>query len=37
MNIKRFDTYRGVVVDKNGTKGDVAREQAGRPALPLLM
>lgn len=21
MNIKRFDTYRGVVVDKNGTKG----------------
>lgn len=24
MNIKRFDTYRGVVVDKNGTKGDVA-------------
>lgn len=24
MNIKRFDTYRGVAVDKNGTKGDVA-------------
>lgn len=24
MDIKRFDTYRGVAVDKNGTKGDVA-------------
>lgn len=24
MDIKRFDTYRGVVVDENGTKGDVA-------------
>lgn len=24
MDIKRFDTYRGVVVDKNGTKGDIA-------------
>lgn len=24
MDIKRFDTYRGVVVNKNGTKGDVA-------------
>ncbi len=24
MNIKRFDTYRGVAVDENGTKGDVA-------------
>lgn len=24
MDIKRFDTYRGVVVDRNGTKGDVA-------------
>lgn len=21
MDIKRFDTYRGVVVNKNGTKG----------------
>lgn len=24
MDIKRFDTYRGVAVDKNGTRGDVA-------------
>ena len=24
MDIKRFDTYRNVVVDENGTKGDVA-------------
>lgn len=24
MDIKRFDTYRGVAVDKNGTNGDVA-------------
>lgn len=24
MDIQRFDTYRGVAVDKNGTKGDVA-------------
>lgn len=24
MDIKRFDTYRGVAVDKNGTKGDIA-------------
>lgn len=24
MDIKRFDTYRGVAVDENGTKGDVA-------------
>lgn len=24
MDIKRFDTYSGVAVDKNGTKGDVA-------------
>lgn len=24
MDIKRFDTYRCVFVDKNGTKGDVA-------------
>lgn len=24
MDINRFDTYRGVVVNKNGTKGDVA-------------
>lgn len=24
MDIKRFDTYRGVAVDQNGTKGDVA-------------
>lgn len=24
MDIKRFDTYRGVVVDENGTKGDIA-------------
>lgn len=23
MDIKRFDTYRGVAVDKNGTKGDM--------------
>lgn len=24
MEIKRFDTYRGVCVDCNGTKGDVS-------------
>lgn len=24
MDIKRFDTYRGVAVDENGTSGDVA-------------
>lgn len=24
MDIKRFDTYRGVAVDENGTKGDVS-------------
>lgn len=24
MNIKRFDTYRGVCVDTIGTKGDVS-------------
>ena len=25
MNIKRFDTYRGVCVDTIGTKGDVSQ------------
>lgn len=24
MDIKRFDTYRGISVDENGTRGDVA-------------